>query len=142
MGCTVQQVVYEDGSSCNDPTVDPVVGLPVTGADGRTAGKLVDLDPEQQMVSEIWGFEVIVGGKDNGLAIRGDFDVAAFAEFGSAARKARATNSFFGTFYQSLLQNVVLKNQAASRFVKELEQASPEGAAKRKTEHQVQRRRL
>src|SRR5689334_12203725 len=48
--CTVKQVVYRDGTVCDDPAVDPVVGSPVGSAGGRTEGKLVDLDPEQQMV--------------------------------------------------------------------------------------------
>jgi hypothetical protein len=52
-GCKLQQVCYRDGSTSDDPNVDPVIGAAINGTDVRVEGKLVDLDPEQQMVSEI-----------------------------------------------------------------------------------------
>ena len=58
LDCTVQRAVYGDGSSTTDPNVDPVIGAAVNGAEDRVEGKLVDLDSEQQMVSEIWGFSI------------------------------------------------------------------------------------
>src|SRR5690349_18586470 len=73
-GCTVQAVAYEDGTWCDDPSKDPVVGLSVTGADARVEGKLVDLDPEQQMVSEIWGLQVLVQSAATGVIFRGNFE--------------------------------------------------------------------
>src|SRR5438552_3258574 len=59
--CAVRSVGYRDGTTCEDPNVDPIVGMPVNDADDRVAGKIVDLDPQQQLVSEIWGFEVLLG---------------------------------------------------------------------------------
>ncbi len=130
-GCTVQQVVYQDGSVCDDPAIDPVVGSPVGSADGRTEGKLVDLDPEQQMVSEVWGFQVVVGGSGSGFSIRGDFEVAAFADIWVRYAQGQP-DSFFGAFYQSVLQKLDWKNDSASRFLKELEQLSSSDIAERK----------
>ncbi len=40
-GCTVQRVIYRDGSSSDDPNVDPIVGAAVNGADRSVEGKLV-----------------------------------------------------------------------------------------------------
>src|SRR5712692_10120960 len=56
--CKVSSVVYSDGSTCQDPSQDLTVGASINSTDRRVEGKLVDLDPEQQMVSEIWGFQV------------------------------------------------------------------------------------
>src|SRR5262245_40283707 len=71
--CRVTAVAYADGTWCDDPQVDPVVGLAVTGADARVEAKLVDLDPEQQMVSEIWGLQVLVQSDAAGVVLRGGF---------------------------------------------------------------------
>jgi hypothetical protein len=101
--------------------VDPIVGAPVTGADGRTAAKLVDLDPEQQMVSEIWGFQVIVGGSANGFTIRGDFEVASFGDIWFRYPSGQQ-DSCFGAFYQSVLKNLDWTSQSTSRFLNELGQ--------------------
>ncbi len=129
-GCTVQQVVYRDGTICDDPAVDPVVGAPVASGEGRTEGKLVDLDPEQQMVSEVWGFQVTLGGSGSGFAIRGDFEVTGFADIWVRYPQGQP-DSFFGAFYQSVLANLDWKNQTASRFLKELEQLSAGNGAER-----------
>ena len=129
--CTVKQVVYKDGTVCDDPAIDPVVGSPVSSGHGRTEGKLVDLDPEQQMVSEIWGFQVVLGGSGSGFSIRGDFEVAAFGDIWTRFPEGQP-DSFFGAFYQSVLQNLDWKNQTTSRFLKELDQLSPADKAGRK----------
>jgi Ferritin-like len=130
-GCTVQQVVYQDGTVCDDPAIDPVVGSPVASGHGRTEGKLVDLDPEQQMVSEIWGFQVTLGGGSSGFSICGDFDVAGFADIWVRYPQGQP-DSFFGAFYQSVLQKLDWKNDSGSRFLKELERLSASDLANRK----------
>src|SRR5262249_23592828 len=45
-GCSVQRVVYKDGTICDDPILDPVVGSFLNDSDERAEGKIVDLDPE------------------------------------------------------------------------------------------------
>jgi hypothetical protein len=128
--CAVRQVVYADGTTCDDGSVDPIVGSPVATGDGRADGKLVDLDPEQQMVSEIWGLRVMLGGS-GGFLIDGDFEVAAFGDLWSRYPQGKPA-SFFGTFYQSVLQNLRWKNQSQSRFLQELERLSPKNLGDRK----------
>jgi hypothetical protein len=129
--CAVRQVVYTDGTTCDDPSVDPLVGSPVTTGDGRTDGKLVDLDPEQQMVSEIWGLRVSLDDSGRGFLIGGDFEVAAFGDIWVRYAQGQP-DSFFGAVYQSILQNLHWKNQSGSRFLQELEQLSPKNLAERK----------
>ena len=47
------------------------------GTLGRYLPKLVDLDPDQQGVSQIWGMKVGVGPKDD-PDLQGDYEPAAF----------------------------------------------------------------
>ena len=76
----VSAVYYRDGTSCTDP--------PATRSSGagqrrfaEHPGKIVDLDPEQQNVSEIWGFQVELGKPGSGLG------------FSSASRSPRSPTS-------------------------------------------------
>ncbi|HEX3148040.1 MAG TPA: hypothetical protein VHR66_08140 [Gemmataceae bacterium] len=104
---------------CDDPDVDPLVGVAVNDADSRVEGKLVDLDPEQQMVSEIWGFRVLLGQLGRGPGFASDFEVSPFADIWTRFPKGQP-DSFFGAFYQGVLNLNSLTDGTGSRFVKEL----------------------
>ncbi|MCC6231556.1 MAG: ferritin-like protein [Verrucomicrobiales bacterium] len=117
IGCTVRRVVYADGTTCEDPLVDPIVGAPINGAEARVEGKVVDLDSQNQNAAEIWGFRVLVGGGDCGLA--GDFKVAAFTDFWPRFASGEP-DSFWSAFYQSILDHVSWRNIPRSRFLREL----------------------
>lgn len=122
-GCSVQSVVYGDGTSCDDPNVDPIVGATINDADARVEGKLVDLDPEQQMVSQIWGFRVVLGQpqQPHGVSFGSDFEVAPFTDIWTR-QPGGQPDSFFGAFYQSVLRGVEWAGADAvnSRFLQEL----------------------
>lgn len=117
--CTVQSVAYEDGTSCSNPALDPMVGLLITGADARVEGKLVDLDTEQQMVSEIWGLQVLVRNASGDVFLRGSFVESPFADIWTRFPGGQP-DSFFGAFYQSILAGVQQSPLAGSRFLQEL----------------------
>jgi len=53
--CKVTSAVFADGAVARSPADDPVVGAIISQI-GRA--RLVDLDPEQQMVSQIWGMRL------------------------------------------------------------------------------------
>lgn len=128
---SVTAALYRDGSLCDDPQRDPVIGMAINGANTRVAGKLVDLDPEQQMVSEIWGFQVLLGTPGNpSLDIPGDpnsfssdFEVAPFTDIW-VRYPPGSPDSFFSAFYQSVLRNVVFDKHISSRFLNELRDSS------------------
>lgn len=125
--CAVQQVQYTDGTSCDNSAFDPVVGMPINSVVDRVEGKLVDLDPEQQMVSEVWGFQVFLGAKGSSIGFGGDYAVAAFTDIWVRYAKGQP-DSFFGAFYQSVIaltQDIV--GQADSRFLQELQTAIGQG---------------
>lgn len=122
LDCVVTSVVYRDGTVCMDPSVDPIVGLAVNGTRDRVEGKLVDLDPNQQMVSEIWGFEVRIGGRDDAVGLGGPFVPTGFADIWPRYPQGQP-DSMFGAYYQSVLEPVAFAGAATSRYVAELSSA-------------------
>ncbi len=75
--CVVTRVVYEDGNAATSAEQDPIIGQPVAVADSGPIPRLVDLDPMQQNVSEIWGLSLQIGGATSGL-VKGDYIEAAY----------------------------------------------------------------
>jgi hypothetical protein len=78
MGCRVTAAHLADGSPAA-PT-DPVLSYIIADSDHAVAAKLVDLDSEQQLVSEIWGLEVRIADASGNTLVRGAFEPAAFMD--------------------------------------------------------------
>jgi len=56
--CAVCTAYYADGTSTSSKADDPIIGLSVLNSNDRSSGKLVDLDPQWQLASQIWGMQV------------------------------------------------------------------------------------
>ena len=78
--CRVSSVCYKDGTSQSDPTKDPVIGMLIGGSNTRVSGKLVDLDPQWQMASQIWGLEVNLTNDKGAALFGGKFRPNAFRD--------------------------------------------------------------
>jgi hypothetical protein len=122
LNCQVQSVVYNDGTISTD---DPVIGSPVQGTDQPQIAKIVDLDSEQQMVSEIYGFQVQLSESSGSVALAGNFEVAAFYDIWFRAT-AGGGDAPMGAFYQSVLTNIQWGDVSNSRFLEQLMAASPD----------------
>ncbi len=123
--CVVTSVTYQDGTTTSNPEDDAIIGMSVMDADGRVAGKIVDLDSQQQGVSEIWGMQVRIVDDGNDL-MTGDYKEAAFTnlwlnrstDIKGGAGKATAS-------YQSVITNINWNiEQSNSRYLQELKDAS------------------
>lgn len=117
----VTMVEYEDGTSATSPEEDPIIGQPFFAVPNQNfiAGALVDLDPDQQGVSEVWGMRIQIGGKDQ--YIQGDFEPAAFNSMWKNIQGDDAPHSSasFSAVYQSALSNLESKGlNAQSKFFK------------------------
>jgi len=124
--CTVQSVVYIDGTTCNTSADDPIIGSPVQSTDQPQVAKVVDLDPEQQMATEIWGFQVQVGTASGPDSFVGDFKVAAFSDIWfRAVGSGVGGDAPMGAFFQSVLRHIKWDEISGSRFLKELFEESP-----------------
>jgi hypothetical protein len=124
---TITSVVYKDGTSANISSEDPIIGTPISDGNDSVPAKMVDLDPEQQMVSQIWGWSIKIGAAQTTeefqqqiiSGLKADFRVAPFCDiwvryFGGHP------DSFFSAVYQSILENIELTGNLDSRFLNEL----------------------
>lgn len=123
VGCQVTRVCYADGTSTTDSTADAVVGMRIMDANKRVAGKLVDLDPQQQMVSQIWGLLVRLTDGVND-AFSGPFERASFSDLWRRSAAGGGGKMPVGAFYQSVLAPVLWGDLGKSRFLKELRAAA------------------
>jgi hypothetical protein len=125
--CHVTRVCYGDGTSTSDPLMDPAVGLRLADADRRVAGKLVDLDSEQQMVSQIWGLVVrLMNGAEDAFA--GPYAVTAFTDLWPRAKGGGGKGDMsLAAYYQSVIAPVAWGDTSFSRFLRELRAKATDG---------------
>ncbi len=117
----VRTAMGTDGSVAS---ADPIIGAVVHSVDQPVVAKLVDLDTEQQMVSQIWGMQVKVTVSESEFFI-GTFQVVCFNDIFQRV-VGGMPDSMFGAFYQSILTNVTWSKTVNSPFLKQLQQASPD----------------
>jgi len=109
-------------------TADPVLGRSLENSDQRVSGKLVDLDPQQQLVSEIWGMSLRLTDERNTAYFNGQYAVAAFTNAWTRQKDDSAPNDQkIGAAYQSVLENVVWSDAGGSRLLEALREASRDG---------------
>lgn len=99
---------------------DPAIGLTVQNADREAPGKLVDLDPQQQMVSQIWGMQVRLVGTALETVMRGQFEPAAFINLWQRQVKGARQDQQLGACYQSVLNEVVWADVSGSPLLSAL----------------------
>jgi hypothetical protein len=122
IGCQVTSAWLLDADRVA-PT-DPILQLNVADSDSRTCGKLADLDPEQQMVSTIFGFQVRLADSEGNTFLRGDYVPAAFLDIWDRALPAQGGDNDAGACYQSVLENLQWGDVSISPFLTELKDQS------------------
>jgi hypothetical protein len=105
-------------------TTDPIVGSAVASTNTPQFAKLVDLDTEQQMVSQIFGMELSVGPSGS-AGFTGQFEPACFNDIFGRVINGQP-DSVFSAFYQSVLTSVQWGPDAGSPLLKKLKSASPD----------------
>ena len=106
--CVITQVDYADGTSATTAAEDPIIGQPVSTVkrvNFPLSATIVDLDPQQQMVSELWAMCVQIGS--NEAYIKGDFAPAAFTGiWGQVQVSPPPSSTSAAATYQSTLSNI------------------------------------
>ena len=74
--CSIKQAVYKDGTKAE--ANDELIGQFVKCADGRASGKMVDLDPQMQMCSELWGMKLRIMNNSGDLLMSGILTTVGF----------------------------------------------------------------
>ncbi len=122
--CKVAEVGYSDGTTVSTAVDDPAVGMLIGGSDAMVSGKMVDLDPQMQMVSEIWGLTMrLTDGKTSGF-FEGQFLPAPFRDilFGRQQGGAGGDQTA-AAIYQSVLSGLSwVDDTGKSRFLRELKE--------------------
>jgi hypothetical protein len=105
---------------------DPVLACIIADSDRSAPAKLVDLDPEQQLVSEIYGLQVRIADAQGNTLLRSRFEVAAFIDIWT---RATGSNSDTGASaaYQSVLTDLEWADVSASPFLTALREAASDG---------------
>jgi hypothetical protein len=125
--CTVTAAFLADGSPA--APADPVLTCLVADSDRRVPAKLVDLDPEQQLVSMIFGLELRLATASGETLLRGDFAPAAFTDLWDRAQAVPvsgpgAGDVAAGAMYQSVLTSVTWGDVSGSAFLRALRDAA------------------
>jgi hypothetical protein len=119
LGCAITSAWTKTGGVTNDP----VLKCSVADGDTRVPGKLVDLDSEQQLVSEIWGLQVRIADATGKTLVSGHFEPAPFIDLWARAPLGGG-DANGSAAYQSVLVDVHWGDVSASPFLTALQAAS------------------
>lgn len=128
LDCTVRSVNYLDGSSALSAETDPIVGKVIAGAPDRVSGKLVDLDPQWQGASQIWGMQVRVIDTSGEEMFGGKFEANPFRDLLFGRIQGRTGDKGASAYFQSILEDVAWsKAPRRGRFIDELKEVARTG---------------
>jgi hypothetical protein len=125
LNCTVQSAVNADGSVDQSASQDPIVGAALTSTDDPVPAKLVDLDTEQQLVSQIWGLQIKVAISETDYFI-GNFRVVPFNDINFNRALGFGGDAAASAYFQSVLDDVTWGSEITSPFLQELQSVSPD----------------
>jgi hypothetical protein len=123
--CRVTSVILADGAFASFPEADPVVGGTLSDADDRVSAKIADLDPQQQLVSQIWGLRLRLAESTGRNAFAGDFEPAPLSDIWLRYPHVRS-DAAFGATFQSVIKNITWLEGPSSEFLRQLRDASDE----------------
>ncbi|RMQ49805.1 hypothetical protein ALQ04_01311 [Pseudomonas cichorii] len=121
LGCTINSA-WTPAGAVNQS--DPVLRYIIADANSRVPAKMVDLDPEQQLVSEIWGLEVRIADINGDTLLSGQFLPAAFIDIWDRATGSGSGDIGAGATYQSVLNNLQWGDVSGSTFLSQLKQTT------------------
>lgn len=125
LNCRVRGVSVGRNDDAEDAHADPVLSAVVGGSSDRVSAKIVDLDPQWQLSSTLWGLHIELRARGR-LILAGDFETAPFRDiwfpprFGDQRPRPAAR-------FQSVLHNVEWARQGTSRVADRLRQATTDG---------------
>ena len=131
--CRVLGASTEDGT-VEDPSADKLIGATVSNP-GKYPAKLVDLDPDNQSVSQIWGLMVQIAIPDptdasKSLAtVTGKLPPTAFGDLWNRSYMGLAVNQIgmptMSAVFQNVLTDVEWVNETVSPILTQLKALSP-----------------
>ncbi len=116
--CTVRGAANDQGQFTS-PSSDPIIGARVISS-GKYPAKIVDLDPDNQCISQIWGLQVqivILDPTDSTkvlASVNGSMPPTAFCDLWNRGKVGNPGMPTMCACFQGILQNVTWVNPAAS----------------------------
>jgi hypothetical protein len=123
LGCSVTSAWTPSAAV---PASDPVLACIVADSDRSAPAKLVDLDPQQQLVSEIYGLQVRIADSKGNTLLRSRFEVAAFIDIWNRSTQSNGDTGASAA-YQSVLTDLEWADVSASPFLTALRTAAVDG---------------
>ncbi len=132
--CTVKSAMGSDGTVYETSAADPVVGAVVESAGEKFPvnsptcvyysypAKMVDLDADQQMVSQIWGFQVRIT-TPSGAEVAGQMSVTSLADIWPRCSSLQHSAAYCA-IYQSVLTNLTWTHVERSPLLAQLQAIS------------------
>lgn len=124
LGCRISGVATGPGLT---PERSPETELVIAGADKRTAGKLVDLDPQQQMVSQIWGLIVALEDTQGHRLLDSEYLVSTFTDLWKRQQIMENFDQTLAASFQSQLAVREWGDLSAYPLLQALRDACPDG---------------
>jgi hypothetical protein len=126
--CSIQKLCYSDGTVADSTSMQDLIGEFIEGAEGRSAGKMVDLDPQQQMVSQLWAVKLRITNSAGDEILVGDLFTTAFRDLQIRQTDGGKVNGQpLGATWTSTLENIVWGKKAKDyKILKELKAETQE----------------
>lgn len=122
--CKITALLGPDGLAANDLALGCVLG----NSSDQPSGKLVDLDPDWQLASSIYGLSVTLTDANGVIVMQGNYQPNPFRDLWFTRAEGLRGDPAASAMFQSVLTNVQWNLDAIhSPFLQELKAASQEG---------------
>lgn len=112
VNCKVRQITLPDGSTSAD---DLIIGCQVGSPNDRSGGKMVDLDSQAQMVSQLWAVTLTISDSDGNLLVKGNIKPTGFRDLQMRQTAgAKINGQPVGGTWTSVLTNIEWGEKAES----------------------------
>ncbi len=128
VNCTVRSGERLDGTVVNDAADDSVIGKLVAGPSDRSSGKMVDLDPQMQMTSQLIAVGIRLYTPENKLLLQGTLADTGFRDLSLRQLSGGNVNGQpLGALWTSSLNDLEWGDIQGSALLPELKASAVDG---------------
>jgi hypothetical protein len=121
----VRSATASTGELSTDSAFDGAIGMGVRDADHRVPGRMVDLDPDNQLVPAVWGWRIEITDVTGRPVLAGSYEPSSMMEMWLRVAGG-VPDSGFAAAYQSVLTDLEWGDTSGSDVLDELHRDSPD----------------